>query len=65
MSTQGPHRPRVLPETGNPEIQEPRKAAVYVEAAAFYVACLRAGYSDEAIEFQEWFLETFDIDLED
>lgn len=49
----------------DPDVREPRKAAVYVEAAAFYVACLRAGYGDEAQEFQEWFLDTFDIDLED
>lgn len=49
----------------NEELREPTKAAVYVEAAAFYVACLRAGYGDEAQEFQEWFLDTFDIDLED
>jgi len=50
---------------GGQDIREPRKAAVYVEAAAFYVACLRAGFIEEATEFQEWFLETFDIDLED
>jgi hypothetical protein len=51
----------------NPELElrEPRKADIYVQAAAFYVACLKAGFSDEATEFQEWFLETFDIDLED
>lgn len=46
-------------------VREPTKLAVYTEAAAFYVACLRAGYLDEATEFQEWFLDTFDIDLED
>lgn len=47
------------------DIREPRKADVYVQGAAFYVACLKAGYPDEATEFAEWFLETFDIDLED
>jgi len=41
-----------------------RQVAVQVEAAAFYVACLRAGYREEAAEFAEWFLDTFDIDLE-
>lgn len=37
---------------------------VYTLAAAFYVALLKGGYFDEASEFAEWFLETFDIDLE-
>lgn len=37
---------------------------VQVEAAAFYVACIKNGYLDEAAEFAEWFLDTFDIDLE-
>jgi len=60
-----PRDPLILGEGGEIEIREPRKAAVYVEAAAFYVACLRAGFGEEATEFQEWFLETFDIDLED
>lgn len=41
------------------------KLAIYAEAAAFYTACLKAGYGDEATEFAEWFLETFDLDLED
>jgi len=38
--------------------------AVQAEAAAFYVACLKAGLVDEATEFAEWFLDTFDTDLE-
>lgn len=38
--------------------------SVYAAAAAFYVACLKAGHIDEAQEFAEWFLESFDIDLE-
>lgn len=42
-----------------------RAAEVYTQAAAFYVACLKNRYFDEADEFQEWFLDTFDIDLED
>jgi hypothetical protein len=37
---------------------------VRVHAAAFYVACLKAGFFDEADEFAEWYLETFDYDLE-
>lgn len=37
---------------------------VHVHAAAFYVACLKSGYHDEAAEFAEWYLETFDHDLE-
>jgi len=42
----------------------PRHAEVYTLAAAFYVGCLRAGFYDEATEFAEWFLDTFDLDLE-
>lgn len=42
-----------------------RSAEVYVQAAAFYVACLRAGFIDEATEFAEWYLDTFDTNLED
>lgn len=38
--------------------------AIYAQAAAFYTTCLKAGYHDEATEFAEWFLETFDLDLE-
>jgi hypothetical protein len=45
-------------------VREPEKLAVYTQASAFYVACLKAGFSDEATEFAEWFLDTFDIDLE-
>lgn len=39
-------------------------AEVYTQAAALYVALVKAGYFDEASEFAEWFLETFDLDLE-
>lgn len=39
-------------------------ADVYGSAAAFFVALTKAGHLDEAAEFAEWFLETFDIDLE-
>lgn len=39
-------------------------AEVYAEAAAFYVVLLKCGYHDEAAEFADWFLTTFDIDLE-
>ena len=37
---------------------------VRTHAAAFYVACMRAGLFDEATDFAEWYLETFDHDLE-
>lgn len=48
---------------------EPRRQRsplnVYAQASALYVALLQAGFPAEAQEFAEWFLETFDIDLED
>ena len=37
---------------------------VYAQGSAFYVALVKSGYGAEATEFAEWFLETFDIDLE-
>lgn len=37
---------------------------VYAQASALYVGMLQAGFTDEAAEFAEWFLETFDLDLE-
>lgn len=37
---------------------------VQAEIAALYVALLKAGLLDEATEFAEWVLETFDHDLE-
>lgn len=43
---------------------EPGQLEVYTQASAFYVACLKNGYPDEGTEFAEWFLDTFDIDLE-
>lgn len=58
------HRPaEALPEELAPF--NPRKADVYVQGAAFYVACLKGGFIEEAQEFAEWFLDTFDIDLEE
>ncbi len=37
---------------------------VQVHAAALYVSLLKHGYFEEAGEFAQWFLETFDYDLE-
>lgn len=42
-----------------------RAAETYVHAAALYVAMLRGGFFDEAQEFAEWYLDTFDTNLED
>lgn len=39
-------------------------ADVYGSAAALFVVLTKAGHLEEAAEFAEWFLETFDIDLE-
>lgn len=49
------------------EVEDPKHGsiAVYGQAAALYVALIKAGHLDEATEFAEWFLETFDIDLEE
>lgn len=44
---------------------KPSKYELHASAAAFYVALLRGKHFDEAQEFQEWYLETFDHDLED
>lgn len=44
---------------------DPQDLTVRVHAAAFYVACLKARLLEEATEFAEWYLETFDHDLED
>jgi hypothetical protein len=38
---------------------------VRVHAAALYVTLLKNGFTDEATEFAEWYLDTFDHDLED
>lgn len=43
---------------------ETRDLVVRVHAAAFYVACLKAGFLEEATEFADWYLDTFDHDLE-
>jgi len=37
---------------------------VHAHAAAFYVSLLKLGDLDAATEFAEWYLETFDHDLE-
>lgn len=37
---------------------------VRVHASAFYVALLKGNFFDEASEFVDWYLETFDHDLE-
>lgn len=39
-------------------------AEPYVTGVSFYVALVKNGYAEEAREFAEWFLETFDLDLE-
>jgi hypothetical protein len=43
---------------------EGRADPVYAEGAAFYVALLKYGYYNVATEFAEWFLDTFELDLE-
>jgi hypothetical protein len=47
------------------EPAHPRFWDVQAQGAAFYVALLKAHFTDEAQEFAEWFLDTFDHDLED
>lgn len=37
---------------------------VYASGAAFYVVLVKNGHGEAATEFAEWFLETFDLDLE-
>lgn len=37
---------------------------VYAQGAAFYAALLKSSLFAEADEFAEWFLESFDLDLE-
>lgn len=62
------HRARA--DLGSLDLDEPgesfsgRAAEVYSTAAAFYVVLLKNRYFDEASEFAEWFLDTFDLDLE-
>jgi len=43
---------------------EDRAPEVHVHAAAFYVSCIKNGFFEEATEFAEWYLDTFDHDLE-
>lgn len=38
---------------------------VYAQGAAFYVALLKNRYFEEADEFAQWFMESFDIELEE
>lgn len=38
---------------------------MHAGAAAFLNTLVQAGYLEEAQDFAEWFLEAFDIDLED
>lgn len=49
----------------DPSELRPEKFEVHASAAALYVALLRNGYTDEAQDFAEWYLEAFDFDLED
>jgi len=46
-------------------LAERSELEVRVHAAALYVALVKGGYFDEASEFAEWYLDTFDHDLED
>jgi hypothetical protein len=43
---------------------KPAQADIYATAAALYVSLVKNGYTEEATEFAEWFLDTFDLDLE-
>lgn len=47
------------------ELDPARDLNVRVHAAAFYVACLKSGFLEEATEFAEWYLDAFDHDLEE
>lgn len=48
-----------------PDFEDPQgELVVRVHAVALYLALLKAGMFDEATEFAEWYLETFDHDLE-
>jgi hypothetical protein len=38
-------------------------AEIQTTAAAFIVVLMKHGYLEEALEFTEWLLETFDWDL--
>lgn len=50
----------------NPKLaMNPKLAEIHATAASFVYVLLKNSYLDEAQEFAEWFLETFDIDLED
>lgn len=48
------------------EERDPDEPALetHVHAAAFYVSCIKNGFLEEATEFAEWYLDTFDHDLE-
>lgn len=58
------HDEELLPDYDLGAEINPRAAEMYATAAGFYAACIKNRYFDEATEFAEWFLETFDIDLE-
>jgi hypothetical protein len=50
-----------------PGEERPHREAVFevqAHAAAFYVSLLKAQLLEEASEFAEWYLDTFDHDLE-
>lgn len=47
------------------ELDPARDLEVRVHAAAFYVSCVKSGFLEEATEFAEWYLDTFDHDLEE
>lgn len=51
-------------ETFSSEPRTPEGISVLAHAAALYVALIKGGHFDEAAEFAEWFLDTFDHDLE-
>lgn len=46
-------------------MSDTRTFELHAHAAAFYVSLLKAGCLDEAAEFAEWYLDTFDHDLEE
>ena len=49
------------PELG---IRDLGTAEIYAQGAAFYVVLVKNRRINESTEFAEWFLDTFDLDLE-
>lgn len=47
-----------------PQSDKPGDFEIHAAAAALIYALMRNGYLEEATEFQEWYLDTFDYDLE-